>query len=415
VVLSLSIRYFMPESIREAVVIGAGLAGGAAAIRLAQHGRRVLLLEKEPAAHDKVCGEFISADAHPYLHELGVDLATLDAARIANIRLIHGSEVASARLPFPALGLSRRVLDEAVLTRAQQQGVEVWRGSAVTAIVKEPKCWRIEVAVRGEPATTACAENRAVSSGPQTIRTRTIFLATGKHDLREWRRQGGTQNDYIGFKCHYLLAPEQRAALAEHVEMALYDGGYAGLEPVEDGKANLCLVVTKRQFAAYGKNWDSLLSAILKATPSLAERLASAQPCWPRPLSVFGIPYGFVYRAPSSDSPDLYRIGDQMAVIPSFSGYGMSIALYTAFLAVECHLRGDATLYHHHARRDVLPLVRRASFLSQLAESPLAQRGILFACRHRPGLIEFIARHNRIPALQRELRLQFSCGAGAAG
>ena len=391
----------MPQSIREAVVIGAGLAGGAAAIRLAQHGCPVLLLEKELAAHDKVCGEFISADAQPYLHELGIDPATLGAERIANIRLIRGRQIASARLPFPALGLSRRVLDEAVLTRAQQQGAEVWRGSAVTAIVKEPRCWRIEVSARGER--------------PQTVRTQTIFLATGKHDLREWRRQGGTQNDYIGFKCHYLLAPEQRAALAEHVEMALYDGGYAGLEPVEGGKANLCLVVTKRQFAACGKNWDGLLAAILKATPSLAERLASAQPCWPRPLSVFGIPYGFVYRAPSANSPDLYRIGDQMAVIPSFSGYGMSIALYTAFLAVECHLRSDANLYHHNARRDVLPLVRRASFLSQLAESPLAQRGILFACRHRPGLIEFVARHNRIPALQRELRLQFSCGTGAVG
>ena len=51
----------MPENVkpREVVVIGGGLAGSAAAIRLAQNGKNVLLLEKEPAAHDKVCGEFI--------------------------------------------------------------------------------------------------------------------------------------------------------------------------------------------------------------------------------------------------------------------------------------------------------------------------------------------------------------------
>jgi len=42
------------------VVIGGGVAGSAAAIRLAQNGQDVLLLEKEPAAHDKVCGEFIA-------------------------------------------------------------------------------------------------------------------------------------------------------------------------------------------------------------------------------------------------------------------------------------------------------------------------------------------------------------------
>jgi len=32
----------------------------------------------------------------------------------------------------------------------------------------------------------------------------------------------------------------------------------------------------------YGKKWDGLLGAILKAAPLLAERLAGAEACWPR-------------------------------------------------------------------------------------------------------------------------------------
>jgi len=370
----------MPESMKrwEVVVVGGGLAGSAAAIRLAQNGEKVLLLEKEPAAHDKVCGEFISRDAQHYLRELGLDLAALDAERISSVRIMRGQRIASASLPFSGFSLSRRVLDEALLVRAQDQGAEVWRGAAVTAMVREPQCWRIEVAGHG------------------VIEAETIFLATGKHDLREWRRAGGTKTDFVGFKCHFLLTPAQRAALAEHVEMTLFDGGYAGLSLVERGKANLCLVVTKRQFARYGKTWDALLGGILKASPPLAERLAGAQPCWPRPLSIFGIPYGFVYRGPSRAWPGLYRLGDQMAVIPSFSGYGMSIALHTAFLAVECHLRGDASLYHRQARRDLLPLIRRASLLSKMAEYSLAQRGMLFAFRIRPELITMIARRSTI-------------------
>ncbi len=365
----------------QAVVIGGGLAGSAAAIRLTQKGQNVLLLEKESAAHDKVCGEFIGADAQHYLRELGLDLAALHAERIAGIRLIRGQRIASARLPYPAVSLSRRVLDEALLVRAQGQGAQVWRGAAVSALFKEPDCWRIEVAGHG------------------VIQAETIFLATGKHDLRGWRRSGGTQNDFLGFKCHFLLTPAQRVALAEHVEMTLFDGGYAGLEPVEDGKANLCLVVTKRNFAKYDKKWDRLLSAILHAAPPLAERLAGAQPCWPRPLSIFGIPYGFVYRVPSMASRGLYRLGDQMAVIPSFSGYGMSIALHTAFLAAECHLRGDANLYHRQARSDLLPLIRSASLLAKMGEWPLAQRGMLFACRILPALITVIAGHSKISTL----------------
>jgi len=365
----------------EVVVIGGGLAGSAAAIRLAQNGQKVLLLEKEPAAHDKVCGEFISIDAQHYLCELGLDLAALGAERITSMRLLRGQRIASARLPFPARSLSRRVLDEALLVRAQDQGAQVWRGAAVTALVKEPQCWRIEVAGQG------------------VIQAETIFLATGKHDLRGWRRTGGTQNDFVGFKCHFMLRPGQRAALADHVEMTLFDGGYAGLSLVEQGNANFCLVVTKRHFARYGKTWETLLSGILKASPPLAERLDGAQPCWPQPLSIFGIPYGFVYRVPSRPSPRLYRLGDQMAVIPSFSGYGMSIALHTAFLAVECHLRGDADLYYRQARSDLLPLIRRASLLSKMAEWPLAQPGMLFAFRVRPELITMIARHSRISTL----------------
>ena len=365
----------------EVVVVGGGLAGSAAAIRLAQNGQKVLLLEKEPAAHDKVCGEFISVDAQHYLRELGLDLAALGAERISGIRLMRGRRIASARLPFSGLSLSRRVLDEALLVRAQDQGVEVWRGAAVTSMVKEPQCLRIEIAGRDD------------------IQAETIFLAMGKHDLREWRRAGGTQPDFVGFKCHFVLAPEQRVALSGHVEMTLFDGGYAGLSLVEKGRANLCLVVTKRHFARYGKTWDTLLNGILKASPPLAERLAGAEPCWPRPLSIFGIPYGFVYRTPSMASPGLYRLGDQMAVIPSFSGYGMSIALHTAFLAVECHLRGDADLYHRQVRSDLLPLIRRASLLSKMAEYPLAQRGMLFAFRIRPELVTMIARHSRVSTL----------------
>ncbi len=365
----------------EVIIIGGGPAGSAAAIRLAQQGRNILLLEKEPAARDKVCGEFIGPDAQHYLRELGLDLAALDAAPIVNLRLMRGRANASARLPFPGLSLSRRVLDEALLARAEEQGAQVWRGAAATAAHREPQCWRIEVA------------------GHEVIRSETIFLATGKHDLHEWPRDGGSQNDFIGFKCHFRLTPKERAALAEHVEMILFDGGYAGLEPVESGKANLCLVVTKRHFARYGKNWDGLLRAILQATPPLAGRLAGAQPCWPRPLSIYGIPYGFVHRASSSAAPGLYRLGDQMAVIPSFSGYGISIALYTAFLAVDCYLRGGVELYHCQARGTLMPLIRRASMLSKMAEYPVAQHGILWACRIRPELITFLAIHDRISGL----------------
>jgi flavin-dependent dehydrogenase len=58
----------------DAIIIGGGLAGSAAAIELARAGKKVLLLEKEGQAHHKVCGEFISCEAEYYLSALGFDL-----------------------------------------------------------------------------------------------------------------------------------------------------------------------------------------------------------------------------------------------------------------------------------------------------------------------------------------------------
>jgi len=60
------------------------------AIRLADAGRRVTLLEKETAAHHKVCGEFLSREAVGYLEQAGVSLRELGATEIDSLQLSSG-------------------------------------------------------------------------------------------------------------------------------------------------------------------------------------------------------------------------------------------------------------------------------------------------------------------------------------
>lgn len=365
----------------DVAVIGGGIAGSSAATWLAKNGQRVLLLERETKAHHKVCGEFISPEAQNYIHELGLNLNELGAEKIHHLSLICGKRIIQTRLPFTGASLSRYILDEAILSHAQTLGAEIQRGHAVTRIHYKSPHWQIDT-----------------TEG--TFFAKIVFLATGKHDLRGYNRKQRTQNHFIGFKIHFYPNAEEHRVLRNCTELFLYQGGYGGLEPVENGKINLCLIVTKSRFEACRREWGNLIHELKCSTPLLAQRLKSVTYCWPKPLSIFPIPYGFVYQPEQNSPPNLYRLGDQMAVIPSFCGDGIAIALHTAHRAVLSYLRENksAQFYHQQMRAELLPQIKRATELSKLISSPWTQTSTFIACRLFPQLIQTFAHTTRLDA-----------------
>ena len=359
----------------QAVVIGGGLAGAALGARLAQAGRDVVVLEREATTGHKVCGEFLSYESHLYLAKLGLNLPALGAVAIDRVSLFSGRSQATTPLPFPAFSLSRKVLDDALLNRATAMGAQVRRGARATALTPSGAGWLVQTDV-GEPIVTP-----------------DLFLAVGKHDLRDWKRPPGRQSDLIGFKLHWRLTPRQTQALSGAVELHLFPGGYAGLELVEDGIANLCLLVRRSAYAQLGRSWEALLDHLRLRRPALRERLAGALPCFAKPLAISAIPYGHVQRR----SGGVWRLGDQAAVIPSFAGDGMSIALHSAHLAAERFLAGDTPQHFQTLlARDVGAQVVRATRLSQLLVQSWAQPSIAAAVRLQPRLLALVAGNTRI-------------------
>jgi flavin-dependent dehydrogenase len=359
-----------------ALVIGGGPAGAATAILLARAGRAVTLLEREAGPHDKVCGEFISHEAAAYLSRLGLDLHALGAAPIRAARLARGRGATEIALPFTAFSLSRRRLDEALLELAQGAGVQLRRGVRARGLTPTGKDWTVDLGEAGSlPAEAA-------------------FLAVGKHDLKGWRRPRGLQGDLIGFKMHLRLSPAQTRALDGHVELMLFPGGYAGLEPIEDGLANLCLLVRRRALAQ-GQAWPALLETMRAACPLLDERLGAAQMLWDKPLAIAALPYGHVQRA----SDGVWRLGDQAAVIPSFAGDGLAIALHSAHLAARAYLAGEtAQTFQHSLARDLRAQVLGATLLSQALVRPWGQALLAGLARLQPRLMTAAAARTRISA-----------------
>jgi flavin-dependent dehydrogenase len=357
------------------VVIGGGPAGAMLGLHLAAAGREVMILEKERHASGKVCGEFLSREAIGYLRNAGVEPVDLGALTITRVRLTSGKRSLESRLPFTALSLSRRVMDEALLNKAMEAGCDVRRGIVAEKLEREKDRW----AVRLRDGKMMIAD--------------TVFLATGKHDLSGWERRGGTHTDLVGFKMHWKVAPSQVEALRGLMELLLFRDGYGGLSLVEGGTANLCFVVRKRRLRTLG-GWTEVLAAICDELPILRERLADARACWAKPLAISPIPYGY-----ESDAADgLWHVGDQAAVIPSFTGDGMSIALHSGALAAKMFLAGNSAVEYARCLRDQLRGGMR--FASLLSRSMVTSGGRFvapFVFSLLPDAIGRIASYTRIP------------------
>ena len=377
----------MRRADHEVVVVGGGPAGACAAALLAQAGRGTLLIEKEAAPRHKICGEFLSVEAQACLRTVGLDGQALGGLPIGRVRLVHGRATAEAQLPFEGVSLTRKVLDEALLKHAEERGVEIRRGIAVR-----------EIASSGMGLTMALA-------GGEEISAPTLFLATGKHDVRGVKRPRVAESDeLIGFKGYFRLDKTQVRRMDGTTEVILFGGGYAGLQLVEGGMANLCLLARRSLFARLGRTWEALFAHLLDTAPHLRRRLEGADALLEKPLAMVQIPYGFVHDPGAAQAEGLFRLGDQAGVIPSFAGDGIAIALYTGRLAATTYIEGGraASAFHRQVREDIEDPIRLASMLYRASQAPAARSAFLLLCRAFPTIIREIAARTRLP--ERALR-----------
>jgi len=360
----------------EVLILGGGVAGCAASIALARKGRSVTLIEREPTPRHKVCGEFLSGEALVDLHALGLDVASLGAVPIDHVRLAAARSAAEAPLPFPAASLTRKALDTALIAEAIAAGVRVECGRSVQSLSRTPaNLWQ---------ATLDDGTSRESA---------TVFLATGKHDLRGHTRPKDP-DQWVAFKMYFRLAPAQTAELAGASELMLYPGGYGGIQPVEDGIANLCCVVQQNFLPRGGDRWEAFLAKIQHDCPHLAMRLAGAEPLLAKPIAITHIPYGFIRR---STDDGLYCIGDQAAVIPSFTGDGISIALHTARSAATAYLAAQpAPLFQAELRSSLLAQMRLAELAADGLNNSLARAVLPFCLKVWPGVMRVTARLTRV-------------------
>jgi flavin-dependent dehydrogenase len=350
----------------DVIIAGAGPAGSSAAIHLARGCRRVLLVEQKKFPRAKLCGEFISPECRRHFETLGVAgaMTNSDPASITETVFYssrgHYVTIPSSWFGEPAaLGLSRAVMDDVLLKRARECGVEVIEGATITEPILDRNIVRgVKFKINGD-------EHQ--HTAPLTID------ATGRARILTRKLHAGetrSKAKLIAFKVHLRNTRVAPGAC----EIYFYRDGYGGLSSVEGDISNLCFITSAEQVKRYHSNPDLVMREAVMKNQRAAHTLAHAQPEseW---LSASWERFG---RQQPSPAKGLLAIGDSAAFIDPFTGSGMLMAFESGELAADVIIRN----------RNAVEADYTAAYLRKF-DSRLRISGWLRRAAFKPGLAGF--------------------------
>jgi menaquinone-9 beta-reductase len=301
----------------DAVVVGASLAGSAAAIQLGRSGLRVAVVEKkpDPNAYKRTCSHFIQASGVPAIERLGL-LEEIEAAGGQRSR-IHAWTRWGWIDPPPeraglALNLRREVLDPLVRSTATETpGVEMMLGWGAERLLREGDSFA-GVAVRNPDG-----EERE-------IRARLTIGADGR-DSRIAELSGVPVKTYphgrFAYGAYFEGAlPEQ----APDATIWMMDPQWAAAFPTDAGLTFYAAMPTKDRLPEFKRDPHralvSFISDIPEAPPIAAGRLVG---------SVMG-KVDMTNRKREPVAPGLALIGDAALATDPLFGVGCGWAFQSA-------------------------------------------------------------------------------------
>jgi geranylgeranyl reductase family protein len=331
-------------TIVDAVVVGAGPAGCAAAITLARAGRSVVVLDRATFPRDKFCGDGLTAGALHHLDELGLDPGDVASWHPVDEFVVRGPGGRQVEFPLRvrdqlAVVARRADLDHALVRRARAVGATVHEGHSFRGVAERPD--HVEITADGlEPVHARFAIG---ADGMWSPLRRALGLAP-PHYLGEWH----------AFR-QYFTGVTGRAAdeMVVWFEPSILPG-YMWSFPLGDGHANVGYGITRtprRRTGSMKTQWPALL-----ASPYMREVLGphatpeSPHRAWPIPARIDEI---------ALTGPRTMFVGDAAAATDIMTGEGIAQALSTGILAAQAVCTGapPAAVIAHYERS-----VRRALF-----------------------------------------------------
>ncbi|MGN6505070.1 MAG: NAD(P)/FAD-dependent oxidoreductase [Tepidisphaeraceae bacterium] len=199
----------------DAVVIGAGPAGGVSATMLARHGWRVLLVDRSTWPREKVCGGCVNASAVRMLRDAG--LGEIVRGRPTLNRCLIRSGGRAIEVPLPAgAAVDRRTFDAALVNAFQSAG-GVWVPAARATLLPADAADHRQIVIQCDGAS-------------HTVRAGLVLACDGigGTSLRDepWAAWRVAPAAWFGVAAR--LPADALACAAGRIEMHVGRGGYVG-------------------------------------------------------------------------------------------------------------------------------------------------------------------------------------------
>ncbi|TWT64648.1 NAD(P)/FAD-dependent oxidoreductase [Allorhodopirellula solitaria] len=370
----------------QVLVIGAGVAGSTAAIRLAHLGHAVTLAERAVFPREKICGCCLGASGLQALDAIGAGERVRELGTPTNQWVGYlqtrpsptGSQPipcggAAVRLPVAAgVAISRSVLDPLLLDQAKRAGVRVWQPCEAQVVSTTNSQTRIRY--RPINHMGSCRDWQL------TDEFDLVVVATGLSGVFAGGQPGGESAPHVprwqlpwrqpphgplGVAAHlpggHQLARQWNLADGE-IQMVCGDEGYVGLVRLPGGAIDIAAALRSRRQRPSGQAGDRLgeassgapadrLAALLMSHPEISANMGQQVFAWLRDeADLMTAPP--LRRSRCAGRDGVVLIGDCAGYVEPMTGEGMTWAIESGLAIADlwngASARSDlANLWQH--------------------------------------------------------------------
>lgn len=321
----------------EVLIVGAGPAGVACALKLAEAGKKVYLLDKAQFPRDKICGDALSADVMNQLHQLPLRQPFEQAAAVPKTGCRGVTMVAPNGIPLniPFHAPAGRVADTGYICRRtdfdnwllqsvrEQPLIRLKEEEKVTRILRNNQGWNVETNNNHYTTSLLIGADGANSVVARVLQHRQI---NAHHYCAGLRRYYENVSGFTPGKPYIEL----------HFMNQLLPG-YFWIFPLPGNRANVGLGMLSSAINRKKVNLKTELDRIISSHPAIAPRFSDATAL--EPVRGFGLPIGSKRRNLSGDHYLL--LGDAAGLIDPFSGEGIGNAIRSGRVAAAHILQAN--------------------------------------------------------------------------